>query len=379
VSVISGTKPIYKHTEHFFFDLPKYTEMLQGFFAHETLQPEVRNKLKEWFDAELKPWDITRDAPYFGFTMPGTTDKFFYVWLDAPMGYIASSQHYAKLHGYDYMMDWKSDSKTELYHFIGKDITYFHALFWPAVLTGGGFRVPTGIFVHGFLTINGQKMSKSRGTFVNAHAYLKHLDPDYLRYYIAAKLTSHVEDIDLNLDDFVSRVNADLVGKIVNIASRTAGFIHKLFNSQLADVWVDDALWQRYLQAIPDIVTDLQQLDYAKAIRQIMDLADLANQFIDAYKPWHLAKDEAQLPMVQKVCTQGVNLFRVLIGLLKPIVPGLAGRAEDFLGCEPLMLNNLTTPMLGVSIQPFTPLLARVTPEAVQAILAEGRVSESHD
>lgn len=378
ISVISGTKPIYKKTEHFFFDLPKYTEILQNFFNNETLQPEVRNKLKEWFDAGLKPWDITRDAPYFGFTIPGTTDKFFYVWLDAPMGYIASSENYAKQQGYHYMVDWNSDSKTELYHFIGKDITYFHALFWPAVLTGGGFRVPNGIFVHGFLTINGQKMSKSRGTFVNAKDYLNHLDPDYLRYYLAAKLTSHVEDIDLNLEDFISRVNSDLVGKIVNIASRTAGFIHKHFNGQLANTWIDQALWQHYLQAMPGIITDLQNLDYAKAIRQIMDLADAANQFIDAHKPWHLAKDEAQLPLVQQISTQGLNLFRVLIGLLKPIVPGLATRAEGFLACEPLTIENLATPMLGVTIQPFTPLLARVTPEAIQAILAEGQVNVSH-
>lgn len=375
VSVISKTKPIYKTTEHFFFDLPKYTEILKDFFAKETLQPQVRNKLAEWFEAGLKPWDISRDAPYFGFTIPGTTDKFFYVWLDAPMGYIASSENYAAKHGKDYMQDWRIDSKTELYHFIGKDITYFHALFWPAVLTGGGFRVPNGIFVHGFLTINGQKMSKSRGTFVNARAYLKHLDPDYLRYYLAAKLTSHVEDIDLNLEDFVSRVNADLVGKIVNIASRTSGFIHKHFQGQLASTWVDEALWQHYLKAIPNIIQDLQQLDYAKAIRQIMDLADLANQFIDTHKPWHLAKDETQLPLVQQVSTQGINCFRILIGLLKPIVPGLVSRSEAFLGCAPLTLDNLTTPMLGVNIQPFTPLLARVTPDAIQAILAEGQAS----
>lgn len=373
VSVISGTKPVYKQTEHYFFDLPKYTELLQAFFKQERLQSEVANKLKEWFEAGLKAWDITRDAPYFGFQIPGTSDKFFYVWLDAPMGYIASSENYAKAHGYDYMIDWKQDSQTELYHFIGKDITYFHALFWPAVLAGGGFRIPTGIFVHGFLTINGQKMSKSRGTFISASAYLKHLDPDYIRYYLAAKLTRHVEDIDLNLEDFINRVNADLVGKVVNLASRNAGFIHKYFQGQLGNDFIDKALWDTYLHAIPEIFADLENLDYAKAIRHIMELADLANQFVDHYKPWHLAKDESQLALVQQVCTQSLNLFRILIGLLKPIIPGLAARAEAFLACEPMTCKNIGTPMLNVSIQPFTLLLARVTADDVQAILAEGQ------
>lgn len=373
VSAISGAKPIEKDSEHYFFDLPRYEQLLKEWTRKGHLQAEVANKLDEWFTAGLKQWDISRDAPYFGFQIPGTTDKYFYVWLDAPIGYMASFKRYCDESGISFDEFWDKDSSTELYHFVGKDIVYFHALFWPAILAGSGHRTPTAVFAHGFLTVDGQKMSKSRGTFIEARTYLKHLNPEYLRYYFAAKLNGRVDDLDLNFDDFSARVNADLVGKVVNIASRCAGFINKRFDNQLADELSEPALYQELVAMRSDIVDAYVSRDYARAIRQIMDCADRVNQYIDAVKPWVLAKDADRLPEVQSVCTMGLNLFRLLIIYLKPVLPVMAESAEQFLNCEPLTWDSLDKPLLGKKINNFIPLMVRVEREKIEAVLADSR------
>lgn len=341
ISAISGAKPIEKDSEHYFFDLPRYEELLKNWTRKGHLQTEVANKLDEWFAAGLKQWDISRDAPYFGFKIPGTEDKYFYVWLDAPIGYMASFKKYCDENGASFEEFWNKDSTTELYHFVGKDIVYFHALFWPAILAGSGHRLPTAVFTHGFLTVDGQKMSKSRGTFIEARTYLDHLNPEYLRYYFAAKLNGRVDDLDLNFDDFINRVNADLVGKIVNIASRCAGFINKRFDNQLGTALSEPALYDSLLAARQEIIDGFIQRDYARAIRQIMECADRVNQYIDTNKPWVLAKDPERMSDVQAICTMGLNLFRLLIGFLKPVLPMMAQAAETFLNCEPLTWETL--------------------------------------
>ena len=313
VSAISGATPIEKESEHYFFDLQRYDTFLREWSRSGVLQSEVANKLEEWFSMGLKAWDISRDAPYFGFLIPDTLDKYFYVWLDAPIGYMAAFQRYCDETGTSFAAYWDKDAATELYHFVGKDIMYFHALFWPALLSGSGHRLPTAIFTHGFLTVNGQKMSKSRGTFIEARQYLQHLHPDYLRYYFAAKLNGRVDDLDLNFSDLLHRVNADLVGKIVNIGSRCAGFIHKRFDQQLADTLAVPELYAKILGLRADIIDAYVARDYARAIRTIMDAADQVNQYIDAQKPWVLAKEDATLPQVQLICTMGLNLFRILM------------------------------------------------------------------
>jgi methionyl-tRNA synthetase len=330
VSVISGAKPIDKDSEHYFFDLPRYETLLRTWTQQGHLQIEVTNKLDEWFSAGLKQWDISRDAPYFGFPIPGAIDKFFYVWLDAPIGYMASFKKYCENTGTSFDEYWHKDSTTELYHFVGKDIVYFHALFWPAILAGSEHRLPTAVFTHGFLTVDGQKMSKSRGTFIEARTYLKHLNPEYLRYYYAAKLNGRVDDLDLNLDDFIQRVNSDLVGKVVNIASRCAGFINKRFDNQLSTYLAEPTLYQDILEAKALIIEAFIARDYARAVRTIMEKADVINQYIDLNKPWILAKDPEQLPQVQAICTMGINLFRLLITYLKPILPTMAEASELF-------------------------------------------------
>jgi len=371
VSAISGATPIEKESEHYFFDLLRYEEYLKQWTRSGCLQAEVVNKLDEWFTAGLKQWDISRDAPYFGFLIPGTTDKYFYVWLDAPIGYMASFKKYCDQSGVSFADYWNSDSTAELYHFVGKDIVYFHALFWPAMLTGSDYRLPTAIFTHGFLTVNGQKMSKSRGTFIEARRYLAHLNPEYLRYYFAAKLNGRAEDLDLNFADFMSRINADLVGKIVNIASRCAGFINKRFANQLASDLADPALYQSVLSAREAIVDAFLQRDYARAIRQIMECADQVNQYIDLTKPWVLAKEEATLPQVQAICTMGLNLFRVLITYLKPVLPEMAANSELFLNCSPLQWNSVDTPLLNHTINGFVPLMTRVEQSKIDDLLAD--------
>lgn len=369
VSVVSGTTPIEKESEHYFFCLDHYTDLLKQWIRDSKLQPHVANKLQEWFDEGLQQWDISRDAPYFGFEIPNHPGKYFYVWLDAPVGYMAAFKKLCEERG-DLNFDdyWRAESKTELYHFIGKDIVYFHALFWPAMLSGSGFRLPTALFVHGFLTINGLKMSKSRGTFITAKQYAEVLPAEYLRYYYAAKLSANVEDIDLNLEDFKFRINADLVGKVINIASRTAGFITKKFNGQLADKLADEQLFQDFVNAGDAIAAAYQNLNYSHAVREIMALADRANQYVDRHQPWTLAKDENQLPQVQLIATQALNLFKILMTYLKPILPVTAQNAEAFLNCELLSWENRLTPLLNHTINPFKPLLQRITDEQIAAL-----------
>jgi len=371
VSAISGATPIEKESEHYFFDLPRYETLLKEWTHQGHLQTEVTNKLDEWFSAGLKPWDISRDAPYFGFPIPGTVDKYFYVWLDAPIGYMASFKKYCQEQGLSFEQFWGKDSSTELYHFVGKDIVYFHALFWPAVLAGSGHRLPTAVFTHGFLTVNGQKMSKSRGTFIEARTYLDHLHPEYLRYYFAAKLNGRVDDLDLNFDDFTNRVNADLVGKVVNIASRCAGFINKRFDNQLAGTLDDPLLYETLLASRTAIIEALVQRDYARAIRVIMEGADRVNQYIDTKKPWLIAKEPERLHEVQIICTMGLNLFRVLITYLKPILPQMANAAEQFLNCAPLNWTSIDTPLLDHPIHAFSPLMTRVEKDKIDAMLAD--------
>jgi methionyl-tRNA synthetase len=373
ISAVSGAKPIEKESEHYFFDLPRYEKRLKEWTHQGHLQTEVANKLDEWFDAGLKQWDISRDAPYFGFPIPGTTDKYFYVWLDAPIGYMASFQHYCDQHNVSFDEFWNKNSTTELYHFVGKDIVYFHALFWPAILAGSDHRLPTAIYTHGFLTIDGQKMSKSRHTFIEARTYLRHLDPEYLRYYFAAKLNGRVDDLDLNFSDFTHRVNADLVGKVVNIASRCAGFINKRFQNQLSASLCEPERYQNLLDLRETIIDSYIKRDYARAIRQIMGAADQVNQYIDQQKPWILAKDPERLLDVQDICTMGLNLFRLLITFLKPVLPKMAQSAEHFLNCDPLQWDNITQPLLNHTLRPFVPLMVRVEKEKIDALMADTR------
>ena len=374
ISVVSGTTPSVRESEHFFFKLGDFEDELRA-WVPEHVDESMVNKLDEWFEAGLKDWDISRDAPYFGFEIPEEPGKYFYVWFDAPIGYMASFLHLCRTSdsGLDFDDFWSNDEKTELYHFIGKDIVYFHTLFWPSVLSGAGYRKPSGVFVHGFLTVDGQKMSKSRGTFVMASTYTKHLDPDYLRYYFAAKLSAAVDDIDLNLDDFVARVNSDLVGKLVNIASRCAGFIHRLNEGRLADSLANDELFEQFSAAGDEIAQDYEGRNYSKALRRIMALADRANQFIDEEKPWIKAKDPAQSEHVARVCTLGINLFRTLMIYLKPVVPGLAERTEAFLQVDPLVWSDAGEPLLGHSVERFKSLLERVDPKEVQAMVEDTR------
>ena len=361
VSVLSGTTPVQRETEQYFFELGRFEPMLRAWTEEEHMQPAIRHKLKEWFDAGLQDWEISRDAPYFGFEIPGAPNKFFYVWLDAPIGYMASFKNLCdRRPELDFDSYWQKDSKAEVYHFIGKDIAYFHTLFWPALLSGSGFRTPSAVFCHGFLTVNGKKMSKSRGTFIQARTYLNHLQPEYLRYYFAAKLGSGIDDLDLNLDDFMARVNADLVGKVVNIASRCAGFINKRFEGQLADTCAEQKLYEEFAGSKEKIATLYEQREYGHAIREIMALADKANQYIDEKKPWVLAKEAGKEQEVQDVCSVGLNLFRVLISYLKPVLPGMAGQAEAFLNIEPIQWLDVAEPLLGHRINAFKPLMTRI-------------------
>lgn len=366
-SVISGATPIEKESEHFFFKLPEFSDFLKEWTRAGHLQDEVANKLSEWLDAGLQEWDISRDAPYFGFEIPGEPGKYFYVWLDAPIGYIASFKHYCDKNGKDWQEYWKADSTTELYHFIGKDIVNFHALFWPAMLHSAQFRTPTKVCVHGFLTVNGKKMSKSRGTFINARTYLDHLNPEYLRYYFAAKLGSSVDDLDLNMEDFTQRVNSDLVGKVVNIASRTAKFIQKA-GGNLSTNRPDPALWQPFTDASETIAAHYEARDFGKAMRDVMALADVANEYIAAQEPWKLAKQEGQEQAVLDVCSLGINMFRAILTYLKPVLPSLTVAAEEFLG-ETLHWQAAPQYRTGDSINTFKPLLTRIESDKVDAML----------
>ena len=376
VSVLSGTRPVERESEHLFFRLGDFETMLKDWMNAGRLHESMRNKLEEWFQAGLQDWDISRDAPYFGFEIPGRPGKYFYVWLDAPIGYIASFRNLCdRRPELEFDAWWRPGSSKELYHFIGKDIVYFHSLFWPAVLHGAGFRTPTAVFAHGFLTVNGEKMSKSRGTFIRARTWLEHLDPEALRYYYATKLGPGTEDIDLNLPDFVQRVNSDLVGKLVNIASRCAGFIHRVADGHLAAALPEPALHRELAAAGPEIAECFEQRRYGQAIRQVMALADRVNQYIDREKPWLVAREPGREAEVQAVCTQGLNAFRSLVTWLKPVLPRLAEAAETFLKCPPLAWEDAATPLLDHRIGPFEPLMQRVDPAAVQALLDASRDS----
>ena len=369
-SAISGATPVLRESKHFFFKLPDFEAMLKEWTRSGALQDSVANKIAEWLDAGLQEWDISRDAPYFGFEIPDEPGKYFYVWLDAPVGYMASFRNLCKRRPeLDFDAFWGKDSKAEVYHFIGKDIINFHALFWPAMLEGAGFRKPTALNVHGYLTVNGHKMSKSRGTFIKARTYLEHLNPEYLRYYYASKLGRGVDDLDLNLEDFVQKVNSDLVGKVVNIASRCAGFIHKGNGGVLVEANPEPELWAVFQAAAPSIAEAYEARDFARAMREIMALADRANAWIADKAPWALNKVEGKQAEVQAICALGVNLFRQLVILLKPVLPKLAEAAEAFLNVAPLTWADLATPLANHQLNAFTPLMTRIEPAKIDAMI----------
>jgi len=366
-STISGATPIKKDSTHFFFKLPEFSDMLTAWTRSGVLAPQIANKLTEWLDSGLKEWDISRDAPYFGFEIPGEPGKYFYVWLDAPIGYMASFKKLCETRD-DLSFDdyWNLDVDTELYHFIGKDIINFHALFWPAMLETAGFKKPDLISVNGFLTVNGQKMSKSRGTFIMAETYLKYLNPEYLRYYFAAKLSSTPEDLDMNLEDFAQRVNSDVIGKVVNIASRCAGFISKNFNGKLGNTLEVPELISEYQAAAKDIAGLYENREFSKAIRAIIALADKANQYIAEQQPWVIAKENPQSEKVQAICSTGLNLFRILVIYLKPVLPVTAGKVESFLQVDPLEWDDAQTLLQDHAIARFEPLMKRIETSKVE-------------
>ena len=368
VSALSGTKPVEKASDHLFFELSQFQDLLANWVSGDQLQTPITNKLREWIDAGLQDWDISRDAPYFGFEIPGHPKKYFYVWLDAPIGYIASHQNLCDRTGEDFDSYWQPGGDTELYHFIGKDIINFHGLFWPAMLASAGLRQPSAVFAHGFLTVDGTKMSKSRGTFIMASTYLEHLDAEYLRYYFAAKLSSSVDDMDLNLEDFIQRVNSDLVGKVVNIASRCAGFLRKRFDNQLSDACSEPELLRDMIAAGDTIASLYEARDFQRAMREIIAVADRANQFIDDKKPWVMAKEEGREHEVQDACSVGINCFRVLMTYLKPVLPVMAEKSEAFLGLS-LDWTELNAPLEGHTISNFSPLIQRIDPDAVAAMV----------
>lgn len=377
-STLSGATPIEKSSDHYFFKLPDFSEYLQQWTRDQGRLPvSIANKLDEWFEAGLSDWDISRDAPYFGFEIPEAPNKYFYVWVDAPIGYMSSFENYIKSKRPDLNFDdyWKKDSKNEVYHFIGKDIVYFHALFWPAMLEGANYRTPTGLFVNGFLTVNGQKMSKSRGTFIKAETYLQHLNPEHLRYYFASKLSDKVEDSDLNLDDFVQKVNSDLVGKVVNIASRCAKFINKDFNNTLSSQCTEPELVQSFIDAGDSIIKAYEAREFSSAIREIMALADRANQYIDEKKPWALAKIEGEAQQVHDVCSVGINLFRQLAVYLAPVLPTLADQVQTFLKLEQFDFASRQNILLAHVIENFQPLMQRVDKTKVDAMVEASKDS----
>jgi methionyl-tRNA synthetase len=369
VSVVSGETPIEKDSEQYFFKLEDFEDMLKAWFAAGHVQVEIANKMNEWLDEGLLDWDISRNAPYWGFEIPDAPGKYFYVWLDAPIGYMASFKNWCDANDHDFDHYWNKDSKTELHQFIGKDIARFHTMFWPAMLHGAGFRKPSAVYCHGFLTVDGQKMSKSRGTFVMARTYLDHLNPEYLRYYFAAKLGPGIDDIDLNLEDFTTRVNSDLVGKLVNIASRCAGFINKRFDGKLAASLSTEKLSDQYLAAAEPIADYYENREFGKAMRDIMALADKANQYIDEKQPWVAIKDESRHHQVQDVCSIGLNCFRQLVILLKPVLPKLAAQAEAFLNVEDLKWDDLGDNLLDHAINRFKPLMTRIEPAFIERMI----------
>ena len=373
-SVHSNTQPIEKETDHYFFELGQLQSFLCDYLHSDAVQTEVANKLLEWFEHKegLADWDISRDGPYWGFKIPGSENQYFYVWLDAPIGYLASFKNLCERRpDLDFDDYWLNDADTEVHHFIGKDIAYFHCLFWPALLNAAGFRLPSRIHVHGFVTVNGAKMSKSRGTFIQARSYLNHLNPEYLRYYFASRLNANIGDIDLNFEDFTQKVNSDLVGKIVNIASRCSGFISKRFDGKLAAKLDDPAAFQSFVAQAEEIAQHYDAKLYTRAVQAVMALADRANQYIDEQKPWVVAKDESQAERLQSICTQALNLYKIIVTYLKPILPSLAEKSEQFLNAESFAWSNLDQPLLDHAIQAYQPLLTRVDPKKVDAMLQE--------
>ena len=373
-SVMSGATPIEKDSEHYFFDLPQFENKLKDWTKAGHLQEQVSNKLAEWFEQGLQQWDISRDSPYFGFKIPGTEDKYFYVWLDAPIGYMASFKKLCDNSELNFDEFFNKGSDAELYHFIGKDIVYFHALFWPATLMGSDFRTPNAVFAHGFLSVNGQKMSKSRGTFIKARTYLDNLDPEYLRYYYASKLTAKIDDIDLNLEDFKQRVNSDLVGKVVNIASRSASFVVKKYDKELSSDCVDKDLYKEFVETGSDIAKHYEARNFNQAMRLIMKLADKANQYIDEKKPWQLAKVEGSEREVHEITSLAINLFKVLMTYLKPVLPEMAKRSEEFLNIESLAWPDIETPLTSHKINNFKPLMTRIEDDQIDQMVESSRV-----
>ena len=371
VSAISGATPIGRESVHYFFKLPEFSEFLSEWINSGTVQREVSNKLSEWLDSGLQEWDISRDAPYFGFEIPNAPGKYFYVWLDAPIGYMASFKNLCEAKNLDFDCFWNKDSTAELYHFIGKDIVNFHALFWPAMLKSADFRTPTKVCVHGFVTVNGTKMSKSRGTFINARTYLDHLNPEYLRYYYASKLTNTVEDIDLNLEDFIQKVNSDLVGKVVNIASRCSKFITNE-SGVLSSRIENEALWDQVTGVADSIANYYENREFGKAIREIMAQADSVNEYIAEQEPWKRNKDQDQKQQVQDICSLGINLFRIILIYLKPVVPAMAEAGEFFLN-DKLSWESIKQPLLSHKINQFKPLMQRVDKDKVEAMVSASK------
>ena len=383
-SAISGATPVLKESEHYFFRLGECEDYLKQWTAGSTtladgrvqahLQPEALNKMNEWIEGGLQDWDISRDAPYFGFEIPDAPGKYFYVWLDAPIGYMASFKNLAARLNIDFNEYFKADSQTEMYHFIGKDILYFHALFWPATLQFAGLRAPTAVFAHGFLTVDGQKMSKSRGTFITAKSYLDEgLNPEWMRYYIAAKLNNRIEDIDLNLNDFIARVNSDLVGKYINIASRAAGFVHKRFDGQLSDV-ASSELIQQLQAASASLAQSYEEREYAKALREVMALTDVVNEYVDANKPWELAKQEGQDARLQQVCSELINAFRILTVYLSPVLPKLSAAVAEFLNTPAMVWADASNTLpAGHAINKYTHLMQRIEPEQIDKLIENNK------
>ena len=372
-SVVSGAIPIEKDSEHYFFDLPQFEDQLKEWTNAGHLQDEVSNKLAEWFEQGLQQWDISRDKPYFGFQIPGTEDKYFYVWLDAPIGYMASFKKLCDNSDLEFDDFFAKGSDTELYHFIGKDIVYFHALFWPATLMGSNFRTPNAIFAHGFLSVNGQKMSKSRGTFIQARTYLDSLNPECLRYYYAYKLSAKIDDIDLNLEDFKQRVNSDIVGKVVNIASRSASFVTKKFDKELSSLCIEQDLYDEFVAANSEIAQHYEARNFGHAMRSIMKLADKANQYIDDKKPWQLIKEEGREQEVHEITSLAINLFRVLMTYLKPVLPEMAKQSEAFLNIDSLNWDAIKSPLLSHQINKFKPLMTRIEDEQIETMIESSK------
>jgi len=369
LSVVSGTPPVWRESEHYFFRLSAFEPRLAAWVKSGTVQDSVARKLEEWFSQGLKDWDISRDAPYFGFEIPDAPGKYFYVWFDAPIGYLGSFLQLCARSGLRFDDFLNPDSRAEMHHFIGKDILYFHTLFWPAVLEGAGMRRPTSVHAHGFLTVNGQKMSKSRGTFITARRYLELFKAEYLRYYFAAKLGPGIDDIDMNFDEFATRFNSDVVGKLVNIASRCSGFVTKSAGGRLGDSLPDPELYATFAEAGTSIAATYESRDTAAAIRDIMALADRANQYIDLRKPWALAKQPGSAAEVQSICTQGLNCFRALMIYLQPVLPDMAAQAQRFFQESAWTWQSAATPLLGTTILPYQPLATRLDPKAVARLV----------